>query len=195
VRLGRVLRELLPPGPMLDALLALMLLQHSRRDARVGADGSLVLLPDQDRSAWHRAEIAEALALLTPWVHRAPATTPYLLEALIAAEHALAPSAAATAWPRIVGLYTELEEVTGSPVVRLNRAVAVAEAEGPEAGLALLTGLELPDSHRLPAVRAELLLRAGHQEAAVASFTEALAHCGNETERRFLLERLALARG
>jgi RNA polymerase sigma-70 factor (ECF subfamily) len=128
-------------------------------------------------------------------VRRAPATTPYLLEALIAAEHALAPTAVATAWPRIVGLYTELEEVTGSPVVRLNRAVAVAEVEGAAAGLELLAGLELPDSHRLPAVRAELLLRTGRREAAVASFTEAVARCGNETERRFLLERLAVAGG
>jgi predicted RNA polymerase sigma factor len=191
VRLARVMRDLLPPGPVLDSLLALMLLQHSRRDARTDADGGLVLLPDQDRSRWRADEVAEALDLLTPWVSGADPGTPYLLEALIAAEHAVAPTAAATAtaWPRIAGLYAELEGVTGSPVVRLNRAVAVAEADGPLAGLALLDGLALPGNHRLPAVRGELLARAGRRTEAARAFDEALALCGNEVERRFLARR------
>ncbi|MGA9749318.1 MAG: DUF6596 domain-containing protein, partial [Nocardioides sp.] len=155
VRLVRVVHEVLPRGPVLDALLALVLLQHSRRDARVGADGTIVLLPDQDRARWRQDEIAEAMTLLEPWVASTPARTPYLLEALIAAEHAVALTAADTSWPRIADLYTELEAATGSPVVRLNRAVAVAEADGPHAGLRLLEGLDLP-GHRLPGVRAEL---------------------------------------
>ena len=148
-----------------------------------------MLLPDQDRSRWRADEVAEALGLLTPWVSGADPGTPYLLEALIAAEHAVAPTAAATAWPRIAGLYAELEAVTGSQVVRLNRAVAVAEADGPLAGLGLLDGLELPGNHRLPAVRGELLARAGRRAEAVVALDEALALCGNEVERRFLERR------
>ncbi len=189
VRLVRVLHEVLPRGPVLDSLLALVLLQHSRRDARVAADGGLVLLPDQDRSRWRHDEIAEALALLTPWVGSADPGTPYHLEALIAAEHAVARTAAETAWPRIAGLYADLEAATGSPVVRLNRAVAVAEADGAAAGLALLEGLDLPGSHRLPAVRAELLARAGRRAEARGALDEALVLCGNDAERRFLLAR------
>lgn len=181
VRLVRVVREVAPaPAPDLDALLALVLLQHSRRDARV-ADGELVLLPDQDRSRWHGAEIIEALDLLTP-LATAPAT-PWLLQALVAACHAVAPTAAGTDWSRIAALYAELEDLTGSPVVRLNRAVAVAEADGPEAGLRLLEGLDLP-GHRLPGVRAELLARAGQHAAAVAAYDAALAVCDNTPERR-----------
>ena len=156
IRLVRVLRTVLPYDDVeVDALLALMLLQHSRRDARV-VDGRLVLLPDQDRSRWDLADIAEALGLLRPWVG-APAS-PYLLQALIAAEHAIAVTAGDTDWDRIVQRYAELEALTGSPVVRLNRAVAVAEASGPAAGLSVLDGLTLP-GHRLPATRAELLAR------------------------------------
>ena len=184
-----MLRELLPTSPVLDALLALMLLQHSRRDARAATLGSLVLLPDQDWSLWHQDEIAEGLTLLTPWVGEASSDTPYLVEALIAAEHAVAPNAQDTAWPRIADLYAELEAATASPVVRLNRAVAVAETEGPSAGLALLAGLDLPGNHRLPAVRGELLMRSGRRNEAAAAFTEALALCGNAVERRFLEER------
>lgn len=189
VRLVRVLREVLPRGPVLDALLALVLLQNSRRDARLDAHGDLVLLPDQDRSRWRQDEIAEAFTLLTPLVRDAPPGTPYLLEALIAAEHAVAPTAEQTAWPRIADLYAELEEVTGSPVVRLNRAVAVAESDGPLAGLGLLDGLDLPGNHRLPAVRAELLARAGRPEEALAAFDAALALSGNDVERRHLTAR------
>ena len=199
IRLVRVLRVTLAasgatvPDDLareLDALLALMLLQHARRDARVRDDGDhprLVLLPDQDRSRWRSDEIGEALDLLRPHV-LAPGS-PYLLEALIAAEHAVAPSPAATDWVRIAARYAELEELTGSPVVRLNRAVAVAEADGALAGLALLDGLDLP-GHRLPAVRGELLLRAGRDPEARAAFARALELCGNDAERAHLEERL-----
>ncbi|MBB6628639.1 RNA polymerase subunit sigma-24 [Nocardioides sp. KIGAM211] len=188
IRLVRVLRSLLPDRfTDLDALLALMLVQHARRDARV-ADGRLVLLPDQDRSRWHHDEAAEALALLVP-LASAPAT-PYLLQALIAAEHAIAPTSAATDWARIAERYRELEDLTGSPVVRLNRAVAVAEADGPAAGLALLDGLVLP-GHRLPAVRAELLARCGELDAARTAYDEAVGRCGNLAEKAHLIERRA----
>ena len=195
IRLARVLREVAPAHVELDSLLALMLLQHSRRDARVDDQGDLVLLPDQDRRRWRSEEVAEALALLTPWA-RAPAT-PYLLQALIAAEHAVAPSAADTNWPRIARRYSELEDITGSPVVRLNRAVAVAETDGPLAGLALLDGLDL-SGHRLPAVRGQLLLRLGRDEEARAELLRALDACGNEAERaglRRLLDRTTSTSG
>ncbi len=189
IRLVRVLREVVPAGfggaAELDALLALMLIQHARRDARV-RDGRLVLLPNQDRSRWRHDEAAEAFALLTPLVSAPPA--PYLLQALIAAEHAVAPSPSATDWPRIAERYRELEQLTGSPVVRLNRAVAVAEADGPLAGLAMLEGLVLP-GHRLPAARAELLARAGRADAARASYDEAIGRCTNLAERAHLIER------
>lgn len=186
IRLARVIREVAPPHTELDSLLALMLLQHSRRDARVDGDAALVLLADQDRSRWHRNEIDEAIGLLTPLTAAPPA--PYLLQALIAAEHAIAASSADTAWARIARHYGELEELTGSPVVRLNRAVAVAEAEGPLAGLGLLEGLDLP-GHRLPGVRAELLMRAGRYDEALDAFDLALSRCDNEAERRHLRSR------
>ena len=193
LRLLRVLLAVLPDDypardrADLDALLALMLLQHSRRDARV-RDGALVLLPDQDRGAWRHDEIAEALEHLRPLVAAPP--TPYLLQALIAAEHAVAPSSETTAWTRIVERYDELLALGDSPVVRLNRAVAVAEAEGPLAGLTALDGVALR-SHRLPAVRAELLSRAGRAAEARVAFDAALAMCENEAERAHLVDRRA----
>jgi len=187
IRLVRVLREVAPGRTELDALLALMLLQHARRDARV-ADGELVLLPQQDRSRWHADEIGEAIDLLTPIVHD-PGSR-WLLEALIASEHAIAPDATATAWTRIAGYYAELEELTGSPVVRLNRAVAVAEADGPHAGLALLEGLALP-GHRLPGARAELLARAGRIAEARVEMEQAIRLVDNDAERAHLAERLS----
>jgi RNA polymerase sigma-70 factor (ECF subfamily) len=180
IRLARVLREVAPPEHVeLDALLALMLLQHSRRDARVGPDGELVLLPDQDRERWRHEDIDEAVALLTPWT-RAPGS-PYLLQALIAAEHGIARSPQDTDWSRIAARYLELEQLTGSPVVRLNRAVAVAEADGPLAGLALLEGLDLA-GHRLPAVRGQLLLRLDRGQEARVELERAIALCGNDAE-------------
>lgn len=196
IRLVRVLRAALPRtyagqervAVDLDALLALLLLQHSRRHARVSPDGHLVLLPDQDRSRWDHAAIAEALDLLRP--HLAAPATPYLCQALVAAEHAVAPSAAATDWARVVRHYDELVRVADSPVVRLNRAVAVAEADGPRAGLAALEGLGgAVRGHRLPAVRAELLARAGRTDEALDAFDEALALCANEAEAAHLAGR------
>jgi RNA polymerase sigma factor (sigma-70 family) len=141
IRLARLLRELLPGRADLDGLLGLMLLQHSRRDARV-RDGRLVLLPDQDRSSWHGDEITEALDVLTPHV-TAPGT-PYLLQALIAAEHAIAPHPDATDWPRIVERYDELLAIEDTPVVRLNRAVAISEADGPLGDFAHWTAWSCP---------------------------------------------------
>ncbi|MFL6159980.1 MAG: RNA polymerase sigma factor [Marmoricola sp.] len=187
IRLVRVLREVAPRDADLDALLALVLIQHARRDARI-ADGDLVLLPDQDRSRWRYDEIDEALDLLTPLVDAPP--TRWLLEALIASEHAIAARAEDTAWLRIAGYYRELEELTGSPVVRLNRAVAVAETDGPLAALALIEDLDLP-GHRLPGVRAELLHRAGRDDEARTELRHALTLTDNEAERRHLTARLA----
>jgi RNA polymerase sigma-70 factor (ECF subfamily) len=191
IRLVEVLRDLAPEESRdnLEALLALMMLQHARRDARA-QNGRLVLLPDQDRTRWRMPEIATALALLTPLVRRAH-STPYLLQALIAAEHS---TLAETDWRRISELYEELEALTGSPVVRLNRAVAVAEADGPAAGLELLAGLELP-GHRLPAVRAELLARAGRHAEARTAYDAAIAVCDNAAERTHLIHRRAACVG
>ena len=190
IRLARLLRGLLP-RPELDALLALMLLQHSRRDARTDESGQLVLLPEQDRSRWRYDEIGEGLNLLEGLP--AGQHDEYLLQALIAAEHATAPVAQATRWARIADLYAELEQLTGSPVVRLNRAVAVAEADGPAAGLTLLEGLdaELPRSHRLPAVRARLLSDLGLVDEARQAYREALRRCGNDVEATHLRRLLA----
>jgi len=187
IRLVRVLREVAPGHPALDALLALELLQHSRRATRE-RDGEVVVLADQDRTLWDQDAIGEALDLLTPLVHAPPSR--WLLEALIASTHAVAASAETTDWARIAGLYAELEELTSSPVVRLNRAVAVAEADGALAGLALLEALELP-GHRLPGTRAELLRRAGREDEAQAAFAAALALCDNEIEARHLRRRAA----
>ena len=191
IRLARLLRELLPGRADLDGLLGLMLLQHSRRDARL-VDGRMVLLPDQDRSRWHSAEVSEALAVLTPHV-TAPGT-PYLVQALIAAEHAIAPHPDATDWPRIVARYDELVALADSPVVRLNRAVAVSEADGPLAGLRALDGIELP-GHRLPGVRGQLLAKVGRTEEARAELTRAVHLCDNDPERAHLSDRLAALEG
>jgi RNA polymerase sigma-70 factor (ECF subfamily) len=189
IRLGYLTGELLPGEPRVAALLALMLLQHARRDARVAADGSLVLLPDQDRAHWHHDEIARGLSLLGV-LEATPMPGEYHLQALIAAEHAKPPP---TDWPRIARLYAELERRTGSPVVRLNRAVAIAESGSPDAALALLDGLDgdLPGNHLLPTVRAELLIRLGRPAEAGAAFGRALALARTGPERAHLRQRLA----
>ena len=189
IRLTRVTAALMPDETEPAALLALMLLQHSRRDTRVNADGELVLLPAQDRTRWHVGEIVEALGLLTD---RRPAGS-YGLQARIAAEHARAASAEETDWDEIVRLYDELERLTGSPVVRLNRAVAVAERspDGAEQALALLAGLdaEIGRSHRFWSTRAELLHRVGRDEEAAADYDRALELAGTDAERRLLQAR------
>jgi RNA polymerase sigma-70 factor (ECF subfamily) len=192
IRLGRVVAALRPGEPAVSALLALMLLQHSRRDARVGSDGRLVLLADQDRSLWRHDEIAEALALLADPVLAGPLTplaASYVVQGRIAAEHATAASPQDTDWERIVGHYDLLIEVFPSPSARLARAVAVAEARGPDTGLAALADVELPGSHRLAAVRAELLTRRGDLVAAAVALDEAIARCGNDVERAHLVQR------
>ncbi|WP_182112395.1 MULTISPECIES: RNA polymerase sigma factor [unclassified Actinotalea] len=196
IRLTRLLDEQLPGRPTTRALLALLLLQHSRRGSRTDADGALVLLPDQDRSRWDHDDIDAGLTLLAGLAPTTGRAEEYRLQALIAAEHARATTADATRWPVIARHYAALEAHTGSPVVRLARAVAVAEADGPAAGLTLLDGLEalLPHHHRLPAVRAELLARLGRREAALASFDRALALVRSDAERRHLTERAAAVR-
>ena len=196
IRLARVVLGLRPDEPALVALLALMLLQHSRRDARA-RDGRLVLLADQDRTRWHHDEVAEATRLLAAPCLTGPLTplaASYVVQARIAAEHATAPSAADTRWDRVVGLYDLLLQVAPSPSARLARAVAIAEHLGPAAGLDALEGLEIPDSHRPAAVRAELLSRAGDDDAARAAYDQAIAACRNAVEREFLVgQRAALA--
>lgn len=196
VRLARELDGLLGGSPRVRALLALMLLQHSRRDARIDDDGQLVLLPDQDRTRWHVQDVAEGLGLLRTLPQLDGLAEDHRLQALVAAEHATAPTADATRWDVIAGVYAVLEARTGSPVVRLARAVAVAEAAGPEAGLALLDGLDdaLAHHHRLPAVRGELLLRAGRGAAAAVELGRALELVPDAAERRHLEDRLAQAR-
>lgn len=191
IRLGRLLDELLPGRAVLRALLALMVLQHARRDARTADDGRLVLLPDQDRGRWHHDEIRAGLRLLASVPPSSGQAEEYRLQALVAAEHARATRASDTDWEAIARTYATLEAVTGSPVVRLNRAVAVAEAQGPAAGLALIDGLEesLPGSHRVALVRGELLLRLGRPADAVTALDEAAARCPNDAERRHILTR------
>lgn len=198
IRLGRLLAELLP-DPEVLGLLALMLLQESRRAARASPEGDLVLLADQDRSLWDRGLIAEGTVL----VGRALASRrpgPYTLQAAIAAAHAAAPAAGRTDWARIVRLYDLLARMEPSPVVELNRAVAVAMRDGPAAGLdlvdAVLAGGELAGYHLAHSARAELCRRLGRYDEARASFERALALAQQEPERRFLRRRLAeLERG
>jgi RNA polymerase sigma-70 factor (ECF subfamily) len=192
IRLGRLLVELLPEPEALG-LLALMLLQDSRRAARTTAHGDLVLLADQDRSRWDRRRIAEGTALL----ERAVASGqvgPYALQAAIAAAHAAAPTAAATDWDRIVGLYDLLARADPSPVVELNRAVAVAMRDGPPAGLALVEAIlgrgQLSDYHLAHAARADLLRRLGRTAEARAAYRRALQLTRQGPERRFLERRL-----
>ena len=192
IRLVRVVMDLCPGEPAPTALLALMLLQHSRRDARVGDDGRLVLLTEQDRRLWRRDEIDEALTLLATPVLAGPVSplaASYVVQARIAAAHATATSPEETRWDRIVEYYDLLIRLFPSPSARLARAVAVAEASGPDAGLAALDGVEILGSHRVAAVRAELLSRRGDVAAARTAFDEAIAACRNDTERAHLVER------
>jgi RNA polymerase sigma-70 factor, ECF subfamily len=194
LRLGRVLAELMPDEGEALGLLALMLLHDARREGRVDQAGELVLLEDQDRSRWDRAKIGEGIGLLDRAIRRGP-PGPYRLQACVAALHAVAPTAAATDWRRIALLYDRLMEVAGSPVVALNRAVAVAMVEGPAAGLLLMDDLaasgELAGYHLLHAARADLLRRLGRAPEAAAAYREALQLTANPVERSFLRRRLA----
>ncbi len=192
VRLAALVHHLVAEAPQVRAMLALLLLQHSRRDARQH-DGHLVTLADQDRTRWNHDEIRAGMALVAGLEAGEGYAEELRLQALIAAEHARAATAEATDWSAIADHYAVLEAHTGSPVVRLNRAVAVAEVEGPQAGLDLLAGLDaaLPHSHRLAAVRADLAARAGDIELARTSYRAAIEHCTNDVERAHLTDRLA----
>jgi RNA polymerase sigma factor (sigma-70 family) len=195
VRLGRVLAGLLPREPEVQGLLALMELQASRFGARRGPDGEPVLLEDQDRTRWDRAQIGRGRAALLRAEALGRGRGPYALQAAIAEQHAIAPSVAATDWPRIVALYGALEALAPNPVVTVNRAIAVAMAEGPEAGLAIVDGLvadgALRGSHLLPSVRGELLARAGRAAEASAALAEAAALATNDRTRAVLLAKAA----
>ena len=187
IRLARVLRVLMPDESEVRGLLALMLLHHSRRDARVDERGELVLLEDQDRSLWHTGEIKEGLALVRRDTGREGG--PYGLQAAIAVEH----TAPSTDWARIASLYARLAQVHPTPVIELNRAVAVAMAEGPEEGLELIAGLEtgpLEGYHLLHAARADLLRRMGRAREAADAYRRARELTENPAERAFLERRL-----
>ena len=193
IRVGRLLVELLPE-PEAIGLLALMLLQESRRLARATPTGEIVLLSDQDRSLWNREQIAEGSAL----VERAIASRrfgPYTLHAAIAGVHADAATPEATDWNEIVGLYDLLLRMDPSPVIELNRAVAVAMRDGPEAGLALVDSIlargDLGDYHLAHAARADLCRRLGRSADARASYQRAIALARQDPERKFLERRLA----
>jgi RNA polymerase sigma-70 factor (ECF subfamily) len=193
IRLGRVLCELLPAEAEVRGLLALMLLHDARREARRGGDGELILLEDQDRSAWNRAAMDEGLRLAESALRGGPG--PYSVQAAIAAVHAQAASAGETDWAQIAALYDVLLRMQPSPVVELNRAAAVAMAEGYAEGLRLLDGLEergeLRGYYLLPAARADLLRRLERWTEAAQAYREALSMVGQDAERRFLTGRLA----
>jgi RNA polymerase sigma-70 factor (ECF subfamily) len=178
--------ELMPDEPEVRGLLALMLLQHSRRDARTDASGRMVLLEDQDRSRWDAAAIEEGLAL----ARRGPPLGRYGLQAAIAAEHA---REGGPDWSRIARLYEPLAAITGSPVVELNRAVAVAMADGPAAGLEVVDrlGADLEGYHLMHAARADMLRRLDRREEAAAGYRRALELATNPIEREFLERRMA----
>lgn len=194
IRLGRLVRTLLEPNPPAEAtaLVALMLLHDSRREARLDEAGDLVVLEEQDRSRWNKEQIAEALTLVDEALSNSPG--PFALEAAIAAEHCKAARADNTDWPRIVKLYDLLQQLLPSPVVALNRAVAIAMAHGPRAGLAIIDELaasgELDEYHLLHAARADMLRRLGSNPEAAESYELALGLATNDSERRFLERRL-----
>jgi RNA polymerase sigma-70 factor (ECF subfamily) len=194
IRLGRLVRMLMAPQPPTEvtALVALMLLHDSRRDARLDDAGDLVLLEEQDRNRWDQRQIAEALPLVEEALRDGPG--PFALQAAIAALHCQAARAEDTDWPQIVRLYDLLERLQPSPVVSLNRAVAVAMVDGPQPALALIDALaatgDLDGYHLLHAARADLLRRVGSSAEAAKSYARALALATNDSERRFLERRL-----
>jgi predicted RNA polymerase sigma factor len=197
LRITRRLHVALPGDGEVQGLVALMLLTHARRASRLTSDGVLVPLADQDRSRWDAGAIAEGVALIEDALARHP-LGPYQLQAAIAAVHAEAPGAAATDWSQILGLYDLLECFGRNPVVTLNRAVAIGEVHGPQAGLATLDGLDGQlrhgDSHRLHAVRGHLLVMAGDEQAGARAFARAAREATTPAERRHLAERAAQLR-
>jgi RNA polymerase sigma-70 factor (ECF subfamily) len=185
IRLGRVLADLMGDESEVLGLLALMLLAESRRAARLGPDGHLVLLADQDRGLWNHALIAEGQAIVRHCLRRNQ-PGPYQIQAAISAVHSDAPTAAATDWRQILQLYDQLLSFTPGPVVALNRAVAVAEVHGPEAALRLVDALQLDQYHLFHAIRADFLRRLGRNAEAAAAYDAAIACSHNATEREFL---------
>jgi RNA polymerase sigma-70 factor (ECF subfamily) len=193
IRLARIVRQLLPAEPEVAGLLALMLLTDARRQTRV-ADGELVTLAEQDRSQWNRDLIAEGQGLTRQALEsRAPG--PYALMAAINAIHTAAPDVRDTDWARIASLYDRLYALMPSPIVALNRAVAVAEVDGPQVALALVEGLDLDGYHAWHATRADLLRRIGRSEEASAAYEDAIAATENEAERAYLSRRRAQLQG
>jgi RNA polymerase sigma-70 factor (ECF subfamily) len=188
IRLGRLLAELMPDEPEVTGLLALMLLVDSRRPARTGPDGELVLLADQDRTQWDRQVIAEGQALVRACLRRNQ-RGPYQVQAAINAVHSDAADATSTDWAQIVALYDQLQVLSPSPIVALHRAVAVAEVAGPAVALDLVEALDLPRNGDLHAIRADLLRRLGHTAEAASAYETAIALAGNGTERAFLRRR------
>lgn len=194
IRLGRLVRALMSPQPPAEAtaLLALMLLHDARRESRVDEAGEIVVLEEQDRSRWNQEQIAEALPLVADALGARPG--PYALQAAIAAEHSKAVRATDTDWREIARLYNELERLEPSPIVVLNRAVAIAMAEGPLSGLAIVTRLaasgDLDNYHLFHAARADLLRRIGSRSEAAKSYSRALDLVTNDRERRYLQRRL-----
>jgi RNA polymerase sigma-70 factor, ECF subfamily len=193
IRLGRVLAELMPGEPEVMGLLALMLLIESRRQTRTTADGELVLLVDQDRQRWNRALIAEGQAIVRYCAERNQPGA-YQIQAAINAVHSDAPVASATDWRRILQLYDQLLAIVPSPIVALNRAVAVAEVEGPAEALVLIDALDLERHHLFHAIRADFLCRLNRNGEAIAAYEAAIARCQNAAERSFLLRRRDLTR-
>jgi len=198
IRLARTLVTLMPDEPEALGLLALMLLHDARRAGRIDSAGDLIALEDQDRSLWDGGTIAEGVSLLDTALRR-ERPGPYQVQAAIAACHAASSSPDATDWAEIAGLYGRLADMTRSPVVELNRAVAVAMADGPEAGLAIVEALEasgtLSGYHLLPATKADLLRRLERRDAAAAAYNDALALAKTESEQRYLRRRLVQLHG
>ena len=194
IRLGRLLAELMPDEAEVLGLVALMLMTDARREARTGPDGELVTLEEQNRSRWDREQLMEG-AYIIERALRMRQPGPFQLQAVIAANHVGGPDAQSTNWRNIARLYAELAQLQPTPVVELNRAVAVAMADGPEAGLALIDALEaggeLDEYHLLHSARADLLRRAGRDAEAATAFRRALELCSNAVERRHLERRLA----
>ena len=188
IRLGRLLATLMPDEPEVLGLLALLLLSAARRPARTAPDGSMVLLPDQDRSAWDADLIAEGQDLVRACLRR-NRPGPYQIQAAINAVHSDAATAADTDWSQILTLYDQLLAIAPTPVVALNRAVAVAEVHGPQAALDAIDQLELDNYHLLPAARADLLRRLGRYDEAAAAYDTAIQLASNATERAFLVQR------
>ncbi len=188
IRLARVLVELMPDEPEAHGLLALLLLTEARRSARIAPDGALVLLPDQDRSQWDRTLISEGHALVAACIRRNQ-PGPYQLQAAINAVHTDAVTAAETDWSQIVRLYDQLASVAPTPIVALNRAVALAELHGPLAGLEAMDALDLDDYHLLHAARADLLRRLDRRREAADAYDLAIELAANDVERRFLEDR------